>query len=1049
MTRKNALMLLMPLCAFGAALMLKSQESAASRAHTGALVDAIPMRAGDLMSLETQLRSPGVRELATLSVRSAAERAHDVALSQSSERAMAHARQDLTLGRHLHAERLLRALLDRLSAQAPDAPGRQAHLSQAQLLLARVLLLADQPHEALAMLDATPADTPVEDYRLWMRAQALSALRRHAQAASTYARLAQLPHSPMAHRARVQRAHALFMARDHAQAAQALTQVNALYPDYPRRYIALFELAQSLELLGRLDEAASTYQQVWFEYPFRAQGHMAQARRDALVAQGARVPALSLEERLKRTRTLRINKHWDTARQLFLELLHEVTLERGPHDAMRHELLMQLGLNAIIPKEYDEALGYFQAVVTAYEDNHRDGIDPEQAYTSYARALAKVGRLPEALKALDKAHARQPPQTRDRLRAELLIEHARYRDALALLEPLSPPSAKPSWSMTWLRYKAGQLKEAREGFEALASRASGSTRAKYQYWAARAAERAGLQREAAQGFEQVLATSRTSYYGIQAANRLLDLRRRRALRNDQLLVSTARVARAADAALDAMAAAPSTSPRQALSTLAMTPDRLAQRDPDQPASPLGALLDAPACLPEPSTLLCQIAAQLPAAPITSGHRRQDDAASSSLDPATRPPTRATWDIAPQAPQGPPMTPSPADPDEPRPRAVYTSKDNARDALPWTTEARLYWDGDDASEVQFARYERGLAPGPFPSSMTAYGDEHPEGAVHLAADKLGVLFPELVRASWLKHLGMNKEARWAIREVSLELRALAKLPRPRVAPHALPFKRMTPLIDNRRSPKATWGYVERELRWPIPQDPKAQRAMLARQQEIIDRKRELTPLLMDAFKDVGDYYMVRRLTMELGWAPSARARQLQLHPRAFPDLVLPAAQRYGVNPYILWALMTVESSYNPDSVSVAEALGLLQVIPRTGLKIADLLQDDRFGHYDLLDEDVAIEHGAFYIAQVIKKFYGQELFAFAGYNGGPHRVAEWLDQRADMPLDEFVEEIPFDQAREYTKKVTYFLALYLRLYEGKDTLYIGQNIQRDYRRMPNF
>lgn len=177
--------------------------------------------------------------------------------------------------------------------------------------------------------------------------------------------------------------------------------------------------------------------------------------------------------------------------------------------------------------------------------------------------------------------------------------------------------------------------------------------------------------------------------------------------------------------------------------------------------------------------------------------------------------------------------------------------------------------------------------------------------------------------------------------------------------------------------------------------------------------------------------------------------MQLYPRAFPELVTRAAERYGVNPYLLWALMTVESSYNPDSVSVAEALGLLQVIPRTGLKIAELLGDDRFGHYDLLDEDVAVEHGAFYIAQVIRKFYGQELFSFAGYNGGPHRVAEWLDQRGDMPLDEFVEEIPYDQAREYTKKVTYFLALYLRLYEGKDTLYIGQNIQREYRRMPNF
>ena len=71
------------------------------------------------------------------------------------------------------------------------------------------------------------------------------------------------------------------------------------------------------------------------------------------------------------------------------------------------------------------------------------------------------------------------------------------------------------------------------------------------------------------------------------------------------------------------------------------------------------------------------------------------------------------------------------------------------------------------------------------------------------------------------------------------------------------------------------------------------------------------------------------------------------------------------------------------------------------------------------------------------------------DGGPHRVAEWLDQRGNMPLDEFVEEIPYDQAREYTKKVTRFISLFLRTYEGVSTLYIGQNIDRAYKAQPNF
>jgi soluble lytic murein transglycosylase len=158
----------------------------------------------------------------------------------------------------------------------------------------------------------------------------------------------------------------------------------------------------------------------------------------------------------------------------------------------------------------------------------------------------------------------------------------------------------------------------------------------------------------------------------------------------------------------------------------------------------------------------------------------------------------------------------------------------------------------------------------------------------------------------------------------------------------------------------------------------------------------------------------------------------------------------MNPYLMWAIMTVESSYNPDSISPADAIGLMQVIPRTGIKVAEMLGDEDFGPFDLINEDVAIRHGAFYYSKLVEKFRGQELLAIAGYNGGPHRVAAWMDKRGDsMPMDEFVEEIPFTEARGYTKKVIRFLALYLRIYEGVDQLYIGQNMRMDYLPQPNF
>ena len=393
----------------------------------------------------------------------------------------------------------------------------------------------------------------------------------------------------------------------------------------------------------------------------------------------------------------------------------------------------------------------------------------------------------------------------------------------------------------------------------------------------------------------------------------------------------------------------------------------------------------------------------------------------------------------------PLAPSPT---IGRARVKLESEENARHRPAYYRDARIHWEGPEEPPIALTSLSEARVDGPKPGRYASpYLDEEWRGGLDRAVRRAGSLFPQLERAAWLRDVGMMKEARWAVRDVALEYRALRRKPAPRSRPYELERARMVPLIDNRREKKATWGYTEDKPRWPVPRAAAARERLRKRQAAIIARRQELRPFVLHALQDVGDYYMVRRFALEDGLRK--RESLSRAYPRAFPDLVVPQAERWGVNPYLIWALMTVESSYNPDSVSTARALGLLQVIPRTGLKTAEMLGDDEFGHDDLLDEDVAIRHGVFYFSRLVRKFNGQELLAMAGYNGGPHRVAEWIDMRGDMPLDEFVEEIPYDQAREYTKKVTRFVHLYLRVYEGIDDLYIGQNLDRDWASMPNF
>jgi soluble lytic murein transglycosylase len=52
-----------------------------------------------------------------------------------------------------------------------------------------------------------------------------------------------------------------------------------------------------------------------------------------------------------------------------------------------------------------------------------------------------------------------------------------------------------------------------------------------------------------------------------------------------------------------------------------------------------------------------------------------------------------------------------------------------------------------------------------------------------------------------------------------------------------------------------------------------------------------------------------------------------------------------------------------------------------------------------------------------------------FNSGPRPVMRWIDKFGDLPMDEFVETVPYRQTRGYMKKVTETYSRYLYLYEG--------------------
>lgn len=156
----------------------------------------------------------------------------------------------------------------------------------------------------------------------------------------------------------------------------------------------------------------------------------------------------------------------------------------------------------------------------------------------------------------------------------------------------------------------------------------------------------------------------------------------------------------------------------------------------------------------------------------------------------------------------------------------------------------------------------------------------------------------------------------------------------------------------------------------------------------------------------------------GWA------QADTRPRAHGELVERAARRHGVDPNLLFAVMRVESVYQRRIISYAGAVGLMQIMPRTGRLIASQLERYDFTTADLLDPATNIEFAAWYLASLIKRFDGHLPLAIASYNGGPHNVQRWIRRYSpDMPLDAFLERIPFSQTHRYVRRVLTHYAAY--------------------------
>lgn len=152
----------------------------------------------------------------------------------------------------------------------------------------------------------------------------------------------------------------------------------------------------------------------------------------------------------------------------------------------------------------------------------------------------------------------------------------------------------------------------------------------------------------------------------------------------------------------------------------------------------------------------------------------------------------------------------------------------------------------------------------------------------------------------------------------------------------------------------------------------------------------------------------------------------LHPRPFASDVLSAAERFSVEPEIIWSIMKQESAFNPSAVSWVGASGLMQLMPGTAKWEAETIKMDR---YDVFSSKDNVILGAAHIARLTKTYPRLE-WALAAYNAGGGNVNKWNKNSGEKPLDLWMEGIPFTETRGYVKHVLGNLMVYRQLYRQK-------------------
>lgn len=152
-----------------------------------------------------------------------------------------------------------------------------------------------------------------------------------------------------------------------------------------------------------------------------------------------------------------------------------------------------------------------------------------------------------------------------------------------------------------------------------------------------------------------------------------------------------------------------------------------------------------------------------------------------------------------------------------------------------------------------------------------------------------------------------------------------------------------------------------------------------------------------------------------------------YPLKYKEAVFRYAYENGLNPFLVTAIIKVESNFQSNAVSPRGAIGLMQLMPQTGRWIA-AEQGETFSRNLLFDPEINIRYGTWYLVFLNREF-GNTTLALAAYNAGRGNVKKWLLNRTWSGKTADLDQIPFAETRQFVRKTVWIQQIYSYLYRS--------------------